>query len=64
MVEADGGPAFHPGYLSETLGKLSRLDPPAVVMTGRQSEGKGRAGRWRLGPGAAGKTADGAGVTG
>lgn len=51
-LELDGGPAFTPGYLGLSLGRLARRDPPLVTRAGRECCGVGRPARWHLGPGA------------
>lgn len=51
-LELDGGPTFRPGYLVQSLDRLARRDPPEVTRGGRERTGKGRAGRWQLGPAA------------
>jgi hypothetical protein len=57
VLDLDGGPSYAPNYLIQTLGRLARRNPPAVSAGGRERSGKGRAGRWQLGPGAAGNPA-------
>jgi hypothetical protein len=51
-LELDGGPAFTVNYLYQALRRLAEREPAMVSPAGRESSGRGRPGRWRLGPGA------------
>jgi hypothetical protein len=51
-LELDGGPAFTVTYLYQALRRLAEREPAMVTPAGRESSGRGRPGRWRLGPGA------------
>jgi hypothetical protein len=53
-LELDGGPAFTVTYLYQALRRLAEREPAMVSPAGRESSGRGRPGRWRLGPGAGG----------
>jgi hypothetical protein len=53
-MEFDGGPPFHPAYVSQVLARLSRRDPPLVTRRGRERDGSSHAARWQLADGAAG----------
>ena len=53
-MQFDGGEPFNPAYLGQALSRLAATEVPAVILVGRDEDGKGKPGRWRLGPGASG----------
>jgi hypothetical protein len=52
VVELDGGPAFTPAYFYQVLKRLSAQEPAVITQAGRERDGRGRPGRWRLAPAA------------